>query len=85
MNKTIVLAFLLFTNVIAFAQNFKIEGTVEGIENGSWLYLRLSSPQDLIDSTQVALSKFSCLFAVQLICTMPTFTLLIFLDLSIGI
>lgn len=58
MNKTIVLAFLLFTNVIAFAQNFKIEGTVEGIENGSWLYLRLSSPQDLIDSTQVANGKF---------------------------
>lgn len=59
MNKTIVLTFLLFANIIAFAQNFKIEGTVEGLENGTWLYLKLSSPQDMIDSTQVANGKFT--------------------------
>lgn len=59
MNKTIVLALLLFTSVVAFAQNFKIEGTVEGLENGTWLYLKLSSPQDIIDSTQVANGKFA--------------------------
>lgn len=58
MNKTILLAFLLFTNVMAFAQNFKIEGTVEGLENGTWLYLKISSPQETTDSTQVANGKF---------------------------
>ena len=59
MNKTILLAFLLFTNVIVFAQNFKIEGTVEGLEDGTWLYLKLSAPQNMIDSTHVANGKFT--------------------------
>jgi len=58
MNKTIILVLLLFTNVVAFAQNFKIEGTVEGLENGTWLYLKISSPQEIVDSTQIADEKF---------------------------
>ncbi len=58
MKKTIALASLLLISTLTFAQNFKIDGTVEGLENGTWLYLRLSSPQLLLDSTQVTNGKF---------------------------
>lgn len=49
---------MLFLSVVTLAQNFKIDGTVEGLENGTWLYLKLSSPQLAIDSTQVTNGKF---------------------------
>ncbi|WP_461789623.1 redoxin domain-containing protein [Pedobacter sp.] len=58
MKKSIVLTSLLFLSVVTLAQNFKINGTVEGLENGTWLYLKLSSPQLAIDSTQVTNGKF---------------------------
>ncbi len=54
MKKTILLASLLLVGSVAFAQNFKITGTVQGLENNTWLYLESSSPEDgLKDSTQV--------------------------------
>lgn len=59
MKKTILLAAVLLANSIAFAQKFKIDGTVEGLENGTWLYLKLSSPQELLDSTQIKNGKFT--------------------------
>lgn len=59
MKKIILLAFLLFFGTITFAQNFKIDGAVEGLENGTWLYLKLSSTQVPLDSTQVTNGKFT--------------------------
>ncbi|RZK38615.1 MAG: redoxin domain-containing protein [Pedobacter sp.] len=59
MKKIISLTLLLLASSIVFAQNFKIDGTVDGLENGTWLYLKLSSPQETIDSTQVTNGKFT--------------------------
>lgn len=54
MKKTILFASLLLAGSVAFAQKFKINGTVQGLENGTWLYLESSSPEDGVkDSTQV--------------------------------
>lgn len=58
MKKTIVFAILLLSSSVSFAQTFKIDGTVEGLANGTWLYLKLSSPQEPLDSTQVSNGKF---------------------------
>ncbi|RYF20462.1 MAG: AhpC/TSA family protein [Flavobacteriales bacterium] len=59
MKKIILLAYLLLTSSITFAQNFRIDGTVEGLEDGTWLYLKLSSPQELLDSTKITNGKFT--------------------------
>lgn len=57
--KTITLIYLLLASSIVFAQNFKIDGTAEDLRNGTWLYLKLSSTQKIIDSSQVTSGKFT--------------------------
>lgn len=60
MKKTFLIAYLLLVGSLAFAQNFKINGNVQGLENGVWLYLEASCPEDGIkDSTQVNNEAFA--------------------------
>lgn len=57
--KTILTVAMLLSFAAAFAQSFKIEGTTEGLADGTWLYLRTASPETLLDSAKVMNSKFS--------------------------
>ncbi|MES2650400.1 MAG: AhpC/TSA family protein [Bacteroidota bacterium] len=57
--KTTLLFFLLISSLFVNAQNFKINGTVEGLPNGTWLYLKTVSPDKKLDSTQLSDGKFT--------------------------
>ena len=53
-----ILFILLVSSVSAIAQTFNITGTTTGIENGTSLYLRTSSPEKTLDSTKVINDQF---------------------------
>lgn len=57
--RTILTVAVLLCYSTVFAQNFKIEGTTEGLADGTWLYLRTASPETLLDSAKVMSNKFS--------------------------
>jgi len=50
---------ILLSYFVAFAQSYQIEGTTEGLADGTWLYLRNASPEKLLDSAKVMNNKFS--------------------------
>ncbi|WP_379084683.1 redoxin domain-containing protein [Pedobacter sp. UC225_65] len=50
---------LLISSISTVAQTFNITGTTTGIDDGTWLYLRTSSPDKTLDSTRVMNGKFS--------------------------
>lgn len=58
LNRILFVAALLLNASLTWAQNYKIEGTAEGIANGTWLYLKPASDLPL-DSVQVQNNKFS--------------------------
>ena len=41
------------------AQTWSLSGTVEGIADGTWIFLRQNSPEVVLDSTQVAQGRFT--------------------------
>jgi peroxiredoxin len=54
-------ALLLLIACLAFthpAPGYTITGTADGLEDGTWLYLRLAKPEQNIDSCQVAGGRF---------------------------
>lgn len=57
-NAMSLLVALLFTTSAATSQNFKVEGTCEGIADGTWLYLRAASPESKLDSSKVVGGRF---------------------------
>lgn len=56
---TNILFILLISSLSSIAQTFTITGNTTGVEDGTWLYLKTSSPQTLLDSTKVKNSKFT--------------------------
>ncbi|TKC13246.1 AhpC/TSA family protein [Pedobacter polaris] len=54
-----ILLMLLISSVSAIAQTFNITGTTTGLADGTWLYLRTSSPEKTLDSTKVKNGKFN--------------------------
>lgn len=59
LKQTSILLLLLICSTFTFAQNFKINGTVTDLPDGSWLYLRTASPEKILDSSRIANGKFS--------------------------
>lgn len=59
--KATLIFFIVFIafSLSTVAQNFKITGEITGIEDGTWLYLKTSSPQEMLDSTKVEDGKFN--------------------------
>lgn len=57
--KIIGLALVLSSSMVTRAQQFKIEGTSEGIADGTWLYLRTGKPERKLDSAKVIAGKFT--------------------------
>jgi peroxiredoxin len=49
---------LLISSASLVAQTLNITGTITGIENGTWLYLRTSSPEKTLDSAKVMNGQF---------------------------
>lgn len=49
---------LLISSLCSIAQTFTITGKTTGFEDGTWLYLKTSSPQEMLDSTKVIDGKF---------------------------
>lgn len=49
---------LLFSFLSSNAQGFKLVGTVTGLPDSTWLYLRTASPERKIDSARVIEGKF---------------------------
>lgn len=58
LNRIILSTVLLLNTTLVFAQNFKIDGTSEGLGNGTWLYLK-PDPNLPLDSVQIQNNKFS--------------------------
>ena len=59
-NKISLLTFFLFaSSFTAVAQTVKISGTTIDLTDGTWLYLRTSSPEKTLDSTKVIGGRFS--------------------------
>lgn len=56
---TLSILTILISTSTAFAQGFKINGTVNGIPDGAWLYLELPAPDLQFDSSKVVNGKFS--------------------------
>ena len=57
--KKFAITIILFTlSISTFAYTFKINGTVTGLTNGTWIFVRLASPDKMLDSTQVKDGKF---------------------------
>lgn len=50
---------LLLSSAFAFGQSFQINGTVTGLADGTWLYIRTASPDKKLDSAQVLNGKFA--------------------------
>ncbi|TCC94438.1 AhpC/TSA family protein [Pedobacter frigiditerrae] len=53
-----ILFMLSISSVSAIAQTFNITGQTTGIDDGTWLYLRTSSPEKTLDSTKVINGRF---------------------------
>ncbi|RZK54078.1 MAG: DUF4369 domain-containing protein, partial [Pedobacter sp.] len=54
-----ILFILLISSLSSIAQTFIITGNTTGVKDGTWLYLKTSSPQTLLDSTKVKNGKFT--------------------------
>lgn len=50
---------LLMLPIFSVAQTHNITGTTTGIIDGTWLYLRTTSPEKILDSTKVMNGKFT--------------------------
>ncbi|WP_316833013.1 TlpA disulfide reductase family protein [Pedobacter aquatilis] len=62
MKITITLCIIGLLKIAAYSQTkpaYRVQGTVTGLTDGTWLYLRTSSPDRRIDSCQVQGGKFS--------------------------
>jgi thiol-disulfide isomerase/thioredoxin len=61
MKKTIIITAIisLFSYSFVPAQGFKINGTVTGLEDGTWLYLRIAKPEKKIDSAKLKDGSFT--------------------------
>jgi len=61
MKKTIIIAAIIavFNCIYVHAQVFKINGTVTGLEDGTWLYLRIGKPEKKIDSAKLLNGNFT--------------------------
>jgi len=57
-NKALLLM-LLMLPIFSIAQTHNITGTTTGIIDGTWLYLRTSSPERVLDSTKVMNGRFT--------------------------
>ncbi|WP_113652517.1 TlpA disulfide reductase family protein [Pedobacter namyangjuensis] len=58
LKSTCILFILLISSLSSIAQTFTITGNTTGVEDGTWLFLKTSSPQVLLDSTKVKDGKF---------------------------
>jgi thiol-disulfide isomerase/thioredoxin len=61
MKKTIIAItiIILFSCGCVQAQGFKINGTVTGLQDGTWLYLRIGKPEKKIDSAKLINGSFT--------------------------
>ena len=59
LKNTRLLLMLLMPPIFSIAQTHKITGTTTGIIDGTWLYLRTSSAERILDSAKVTDGKFS--------------------------
>ncbi|WP_316830498.1 AhpC/TSA family protein [Pedobacter aquatilis] len=59
LHHTGLLLMLLFLSLSLKAQTHKVSGTTTGVDDGTWLYLRSSSPEKILDSAQVINGSFS--------------------------
>lgn len=75
LKKTSLLFIILVSSFSVIAQTFNITGTTTGVAEGTWLYLRTSSPEKTLDSTKVMNGKFSLIGkADEKICQMIIYT-----------
>ena len=54
-----ILCLLLICYTCASAQSYKINGTVTGLADGTWLYLKTVSPDKVVDSIKIINGKFN--------------------------
>jgi len=54
-----MISIVLFSYSCVQAQEFKINGTVTGLEDGTWLYLRIGKPEKTIDSAKLMNGRFT--------------------------
>ncbi|MCJ0742669.1 TlpA disulfide reductase family protein [Pedobacter montanisoli] len=60
MKKFILLVFMTTAyHGLSFAQSFKINGTCEGLADGTWLYLKEANTNRTLDSTQLLKGNFA--------------------------
>jgi len=59
LKRTSIIFMLLILSTSMKAQTFNITGSTTGIADGTWLYLRTSSPEKTLDSTKIFDGKFS--------------------------
>lgn len=63
--KTTLFFLFLVSSFSAIGQTFKITGKTIGVDDGTWLYLKTSSPQEMLDSTKVMDGKFNLIGKVD--------------------
>ncbi|WP_410222455.1 redoxin domain-containing protein [Pedobacter sp.] len=60
MRKFILLVLMVVINYsLSFAQSFKINGTCEGLTDGTWLYLKEANTNQILDSVQIKNGSFA--------------------------
>lgn len=58
--KITIITFLLFSiSISAFPQHFTITGKITGVDEGTWLFLKTSSQDKVLDSTKLKEGKFT--------------------------
>ena len=58
LRQTSLLFLFLVSSLSTIGQTFNITGKTIGVDDGTWLYLKTSSPQKMLDSTKVMDGKF---------------------------